>query len=392
VKTLIFKYYKNIKFLSLYLLYCIDLNIYISIIILRIRIIIKKYELDFTMKYISKIFITLIFLFTVFGCNSLFESFKADANEINLYSARKEHLIKPLTDSFTESTGIKVNIITAKAAQLHQRIVREGDSSKADVLLTVDAGNLWKASNDNLLQEINSNFLNSRIKSKYKDPNNKWFGLSLRARIIVYSTDRVKKNELIGYKYLANPIFKNRILIRSSSNIYNQSLIAHMISKYGINEAEKWAAGMVNNFARNPAGGDRDQIKAVAAGEGDIAVVNSYYIAKMLNSDNKDLFNSLSIYFPSDDDMGTHLNISGAALLKNAPNAENAIKFIEFLVSDKAQSIYSNSNFEYPVVENIEISDILQSFGIYTEDNILTSEYGKLGAEAIKIADRVGWK
>ena len=344
------------------------------------------------MKYISKIFITLIFLFTVFGCNSLFESFKADANEINLYSARKEHLIKPLTDSFTKSTGIKVNIITAKAAQLHQRIVREGDSSKADVLLTVDAGNLWKASNDNLLQEINSNFLNSRIKSKYKDPNNKWFGLSLRARIIVYSTDRVKKNELIGYKYLANPIFKNRILIRSSSNIYNQSLIAHMISKYGINEAEKWAAGMVNNFARNPAGGDRDQIKAVAAGEGDIAVVNSYYIAKMLNSDNKDLFNSLSIYFPSDDDMGTHLNISGAALLKNAPNAENAIKFIEFLVSDKAQSIYSNSNFEYPVVENIEISDILQSFGIYTEDNILTSEYGKLGAEAIKIADRVGWK
>ena len=252
------------------------------------------------MNYISKIFIILIFLLTVLGCNSFFDSFKADADEINLYSARKEHLIRPLTDSFTEHTGIKVNIITAKAAQLHQRIMREGDNSKADVLLTVDAGNLWKASNDNLLQEINSDLLNARIKPKYKDPDNKWFGLSLRARIIVYSNERVKKNELIGYMYLADPIFKNRILIRSSSNIYNQSLIAHMISKYGINEAERWASGIVNNFARDPAGGDRDQIKAVAAGEGDIAIVNSYYIAKMLNSDSKDLFNSLSIYFPSD--------------------------------------------------------------------------------------------
>jgi len=344
------------------------------------------------MNYISKIFIILIFLLTVLGCNSFFDSFKADADEINLYSARKEHLIRPLTDSFTEHTGIKVNIITAKAAQLHQRIMREGDNSKADVLLTVDAGNLWKASNDNLLQEINSDLLNARIKPKYKDPDNKWFGLSLRARIIVYSNERVKKNELIGYMYLADPIFKNRILIRSSSNIYNQSLIAHMISKYGINEAERWASGIVNNFARDPAGGDRDQIKAVAAGEGDIAIVNSYYIAKMLNSDSKDLFNSLSIYFPSDKDMGTHLNISGAGLLKNAPNKQNAIKFIEFLVSDKAQFIYANSNYEYPVVNNIKISDTLQMFGMYSEDNILTSEYGKLGAEAIKMADRVGWK
>ena len=344
------------------------------------------------MKYISKVFIAFILLLIISGCSSFFDSFESKANEINLYSARKEHLIKPLTDNFTKSTGIKVNIITAKAAQLHQRIVREGNSSEADVLLTVDAGNLWKASNENLLREINSDFLNSRIKSKYKDPNNKWFGLSLRARIIVYSNDRVKKNELIGYKYLADPIFKNRILIRSSSNIYNQSLMAHMISKYGMNEAEKWAAGMVNNFARDPAGGDRDQIKAVAAGEGDIAVVNSYYIAKMLNSDNRDLFDSLSIYFPSDEQMGTHLNISGAGLLKNAPNTENAIKFIEFLASDKAQFIYANSNFEYPVVDNIDIPVILQSFGKYTEDNILTNEYGKLSAEAIKMADRVGWK
>ena len=319
-------------------------------------------------------------------------SFESFSEEINLYSARKEHLIKPLTDIFTINTGIKVNIITAKAAQLHQRILREGKKSQADVLLTVDAGNLWRAKNENLLQQVTSDILNAKVKAKYKDPNNTWYGISLRARIIVYATERVEKNKLLGYRNLSNPIFKDRILIRSSSNIYNQSLIAHMISKYGMEDAEKWAKGLVSNLARDPAGGDRDQIKAVAAGEGDIAIVNSYYIAKMLDSDNKTLFNSLSIYFPNDDIMGTHLNISGAAVLKNAPNVDNAIKFIEFLVSDEAQHIYANSNFEYPVVDGIEIPELLQNFGSYTEDNVLTSEYGKLSSEAIKLADRVGWK
>ena len=344
------------------------------------------------MNYISKIFIILIFLLTVLGCNSFFDSFKADADEINLYSARKEHLIRPLTDSFTEHTGIKVNIITAKAAQLHQRIMREGDNSKADVLLIVDAGNLWKASNDNLLQEINSDLLNARIKPKYKDPDNKWFGLSLRARIFVYSLDRVSKNELKGYKFLSNPIFKNRILIRSSSNVYNQSLIAHMIAKYGEGDIELWAKDLVNNFARDPAGGDRDQIKAIAAGIGDIAVVNSYYIINMLNSDDKGIFDSLGIYFPNDEDMGTHFNISGAGLLINAPNPDNGKKLIEFLASDQGQEIYSNINFEYPVVDYIEIPDVLKKLGSFKEDSINIYEYGRLSFKAIKLADRVCWK
>jgi len=319
-------------------------------------------------------------------------SFKAISEEVNLYSARKEHLIKPLTDNFTEKTGIKVNIITAKAPQLHQRIIREGKNSQADVLLTTDAGNLWKASSENLFQEINSNFLLSRIPKKYRDINNEWFGLSLRARIIVYSLERVSLDELKGYKHLSDPIFRNRILIRSSSNIYNQSLIAHMISKYGVENTELWALGLVKNFSREPAGGDRDQIKGVAAGEGDIAIVNSYYIAKMLNSDNKYLFDNLGIYFPSDETMGVHLNISGAGILKHSPNSNNGIKFIEFLASDEAQLIYANTNYEYPVVNKIKIPVILQGFGNYIEDNILTSEYGRLGSEAIKLADRVGWK
>ena len=335
------------------------------------------------MRYINSFFLILSFMII---------SFETFSDEINLYSARKEHLIKPLTDLFTKDTGIKVNIITAKAAQLHQRILREGENSQADVLLTSDAGNLWRAHNDKLLQSVSSDILDSKIDSKYKDPDNYWFGLSLRARILVYAAERVDKNKLLGYKSLANPEFKGRVLIRSSSNIYNQSLIAHMISKYGLVEAEKWAMGLVKNFARDPAGGDRDQVKALAAGEGDIAIVNSYYVANMMDTDKKNLFDKLRIYFPNDDFMGTHLNISGAAVLKNAPNVNNAIKFIEFLASDEAQYIYANINYEYPVVKEIKIPYILQEFGSYIEDNILTNEYGKLSSEAIKLADRVGWK
>ena len=323
---------------------------------------------------------------------SLFFCIKAWSTEVNLYSARKEHLIKPLINLFEKETGIKVNLVTAKASQLHERIVREGKNSPADVLLTSDAGNLWKASNKGLFQKINSDYLTSRIDSKYRDPGNQWFGLSLRARIIVYSLDRVDQNELKGYKYLSNPRFKNRILIRSSSNIYNQSLIAHMIAKYGEGPTEEWAAKLVNNFARSPAGGDRDQIKAVASGEGDIAIVNSYYVIQMLNNDKKSLFDNLGIYFPSDQEMGVHVNISGAGLLHNAPNAENGKKLINFLVSDKAQKIFSFNNFEYPVVKNIEIPKSLKYLRNFREDNVNTSEYGRLSKRAIKLADRVGWE
>ena len=335
------------------------------------------------MKNINLLMIILISIFFIGKCW---------AEEVNLYSARKEHLIKPLIDIFEKDTGIKVNLVTAKSSQLHQRILREGNNSPADVLLTTDAGNLWKASNENFFQPINSSALNNRIKSKYRDKDNLWFGLSLRARIIVYSLDRVSKEELKGYKFLSNPIFKNRILIRSSGNIYNQSLIAHMIAKYGEENTEIWAKGLVNNFARDPAGGDRDQIKAIAAGIGDIAVVNSYYIINMLNSDNKDMFNSLGIYFPEDEEMGTHFNISGAGLLINAPNPNNGKRLIEFLASDKGQKIYSNINYEYPVVENIEIPNELKNLGTYKEDSTNIYEYGQLSFKAIKLADRAGWK
>ena len=312
-------------------------------------------------------------------------------DELNLYSARKEHLIKPLIELFEKETNIKVNLVTAKAAQLHQRILTESNNSIADVLLTTDAGNLWKADKANFFQSVNSEILNNRIDKKYRDENNKWWGLSLRARIFVYNTKTVKKDELKGYKFLSDPIFKSRILIRSSGNIYNQSLIAHMIEKYGMNSTEIWAKGLVNNFARDPAGGDRDQIKAVAAGVGDIAIVNSYYFAKLISSEKKDNFRNLKVHFPKDEIMGTHLNISGAGVMKNAPNLNSAIRFIEFLSSDKAQKIYSYINYEYPVVNSVGIPDSLKKWGIFYEDNVFSSAYGRHGRLAIQIADRVGW-
>jgi iron(III) transport system substrate-binding protein len=335
------------------------------------------------MKKINIFMIVVLSIFTIGKCWS---------EEVNLYSARKEHLIKPLMELFEKESGIKVNIVTAKASQLHQRILREGKNSPADVILTSDAGNLWKAAEAKFLQPINSDILINSIESKYRDKNNLWFGLSLRARIIVYSLDRVQENELKGYRFLSDPIFKNRILIRSSSNIYNQSLIAHMIYKYGEENIELWAKGLVNNLARDPAGGDRDQIKAIAAGIGDIAVVNSYYIVNMLNSDKRALFDSLGVYFPKDNEMATHFNISGAGLLVNAPNSDNGKKLIEFLVSEKAQKIYAYTNFEYPIDKAIDIPNELKNLGTYEEDSTNVYEYGELSYKAIRLADRVGWK
>ena len=332
------------------------------------------------------IFSTIGILIILFSLNSSYAE-----EEVNLYSARKEHLIKPIIEIFEKDTNIKVNLVTAKAGQLHQRLLQEGKNSPADILLTTDAGNLWKAEEAGFFKAINSSFLINKINKKYRNENNKWWGLSLRARIVVYNPKKINGKELKGYKNLSNPIFKSRILIRSSGNIYNQSLVAHMIEKYGIESTENWARGLVDNFAREPAGGDRDQIKAILAGEGDIAVVNSYYFAKLLNSENNEIYKDLKVHFPKDDSMGVHLNLSGAGVMQNAPNSENAIKFIEFLASDKVQKIYSYVNFEYPVVSSIGVPNTLKVWGSFYPDDISTSAYGKNNKLAIQIADRVGW-
>jgi len=320
----------------------------------------------------------------------------AYANEVNVYSARKEALIKPLLDKFEEQTGIEVNLITGKADALIKRLTVEGGSSPADVLITVDAARLERAKDLDLFQPVESDTLTSRIPDKYRDNGNKWFGLSLRSRVIVYSKERVSKAEEIdGYYDLTGEEWKNRICIRSSSNIYNQSLMASIIAHKGVEKAEKWAKGIVNNLARDPKGGDRDQIKAVAAGQCDLAVVNTYYIGGMQNSkkqSEKDAVSKVAVYWPDQDGRGTHMNVSGAGLLNSSKNKDNAIKLIEFLLSDESQKWYAEVNYEYPVVAGIEISPTLKDWGEFKQDDLPLTKLGELNAEAVKIMDRVGWR
>lgn len=315
---------------------------------------------------------------------------------VNLYSARKEALIKPLLNEFTAETGITVNLITSKADALLSRIKTEGQNSPADVLLTTDAGRLYRAKEANLFASINSETLETSIPENYQDKDNQWFGLSVRVRPIIV----VKGSDVDGlqnYEDLANEKWKNQICIRSSSNIYNQSLIASMIVARGEQATEEWAAKLVNNLAREPEGGDTDQIRAAASGQCNIAIANTYYLGKMLSGSNKketDLQDAqkMQIIWPNQNDRGAHANVSGAGVLKTSPNRENAIKLIEFLASDKAQKIYADVNFEFPVRENIQLNPILANWGEFKTDSLNLTLLGENNAAAVKLMDRVGWK
>lgn len=335
----------------------------------------------------------LITLSVLISCNKK-EEVQTESKEVNVYTHRHYESDKKLFKEFETETGIKINVIKADGDQLIARIEQEGDNSPADLLLTVDAGNLWKAKEKGITQSISSEELNSNIPSHLRDDEGHWYGLTKRARFIVYSLDRVKKEELSTYEDLANPKWKGKILIRPSSNIYNQSLIASMIAHNGIENTKTFTEAFVKNFARKPAGSDRDQVKAVAAGEGDLAIVNSYYIAKMLNSDDeleRNVAQKIGVFFPNQEDRGTHINISGGMILKNAPNKDNAIKLLEFLSSEKAQQEFANANYEYPVKEGINTLGILKEWGIFKEDTLPLSELGKNNIEAVKIFDIVDW-
>ena len=315
--------------------------------------------------------------------------------EVNLYSARKEALMKPLLDAFTEETGVKVNLISSKADALLTRIKSEGNNSPADVLLTTDAGRLHRANSAGVFTAINSKILDSTIPSQYRDPQNHWFGLSIRARPIML-TEAATKMGITRYEDLAKPKFAEQICIRSSGNIYNQSMVAATIEANGEAATEVWARSMVANFARNPQGGDRDQIRAAAAGQCSIVVANTYYLANMLSDQNKiDDFQAaskVSVIWPNQEDRGTHVNVSGAGVLKTAPNRSNAVKLIEFLASDTAQKLYAEVNFEYPVKATIELHPILQSWGAFKADTLPLSKLGENNSAAVKLMDRAGWK
>ncbi len=319
-----------------------------------------------------------------------------DAQEVNLYSARKEALIKPLLDEFSNKTGIQVNLVTGKADALLKRLETEGANTPADVLITVDAGRLHRAKAAGLLAPINSAVLQESVPANYRDPENYWFGLSLRARPIMYALEKLDPNTLTSYEDLADPRWKGKICVRSSSNIYNQSLVASMIAANGEQQTEQWARALVANLARPPKGGDRDQIRAAAAGQCVIAIANTYYLARMTTSKKdqreREAAGKIGIIWPNQNGRGAHINVSGAGVTKFAKHKDNAIKLLEFLVSDEAQRFYADSNHEYPVKADMEPSDILKQWGKFNGDAVNLSLLGKYNSTAVKLMDRAGWR
>lgn len=315
--------------------------------------------------------------------------------EVNVYSARKAELIAPLLEQFSEKTGITVNLITGKDDALLKRLEVEGKGSPADVLITVDAGRLYRAKTAGLLQALDNKTLNNAIPESFRDSDNQWFGISLRARPIFYVKDKVDPSELSSYEALSNDKWKGRICIRSSSNIYNQSLIGSMIAANGESATENWANGLVANFARPPSGGDTDQLKAAAAGVCDLAIANTYYYGRLVKSDNADnnkVASKLAIFWPNQDGRGTHVNVSGVGLTKSSKNKDNAIKLMEFLVSEPAQTWYAETNNEYPVVANVTIDPIQASWGNFKRDTIPLTKLGENNRKAVELMDRAGWK
>lgn len=319
----------------------------------------------------------------------------AAAQEVNVYSARHYQSDRILYDMFQKQTGIRVNAIEGEVGPLLQRLQAEGRNSPADLFITADAGNLWRAQEAGVLQPIKSATLEEVIPANLREPGGHWFGLSQRARVVVYNKAKVQPSELSTYEALADPKWKGRILVRSSNHVYNQSLLASIIASDGPEKAEAWARGIAANLARPPKGGDTDQIKAVAAGEGDLAITNSYYFARLMASDkpeDKDVVAKLGLFFPNQNDRGTHMNISGAGVTRHAPNRENAIKFLEFLVTPEAQKIFAEANHEYPVRKGVAQAATVMSWGPFKGDPLNASMLGHHQAEAVRIADRAGWR
>lgn len=327
--------------------------------------------------------------------NETTESNSESKNEINLYTGRHYDTDDQLYDKFTEETGIKVNVIKGKDDELIARLEREGKASEADLFITADAGRLHRAKSKDLLQEVDSDTLNENIPDKYRDDEQKWFGLTKRARIIAYHKDRVNPEDIQSYEDLTKEAFKDKVLIRSSENVYNQSLVASFIVEEGEKEAKTWAEGIVNNMAREPKGGDRDQAIAIVADEGDVAVMNTYYLGLMLNSEEEEQVKAaeqLGVIFPNQNTTGTHVNISGIGLTASSKNKENAIKFMEFLTTEEAQKDFSSTNYEYPVNPAVEPAEVLSSWGNFKEQELDLTELGENNEQAIKIMNEVGWK
>ncbi|MGD1952807.1 MAG: Fe(3+) ABC transporter substrate-binding protein [Leptolyngbyaceae cyanobacterium] len=320
----------------------------------------------------------------------------AQTGEVNLYSSRHYNTDDKLYQDFTERTGIRVNLLEGSADELLARLKAEGDRSPADVFMTVDAGRLWAADQEGIFTPVSSSVLEERIPASLRHPEGHWFGVSKRARVLMYNKDLVDPSELSTYEALTDPRWRGQILTRTSTNIYSQSLTASMVAVHGVADTEEWADGLVANFARDPEGNDRAQIEAAAAGIGSIAIANTYYLPRYAKDEDpaqQEIFKKLGVFFPNqgEDERGTHVNISGAGVVQSAPNRENAIRFLEFLSSDSAQAFFAQGNNEYPVVEGIPIDPVVGEFGTFKADTLNVNQLGENQPEAVRIMDRAGW-
>ncbi len=320
----------------------------------------------------------------------------AQEKVLNIYSSRHYETDEALYSSFTRQTGIKVNRIEGGEDALIERIRNEGEKSPADVLITVDAGRLWRAERLGLFQPVKSKVLESRLPAAYRHPDGLWFGFSARARIIAYRKERVKPDEIASYEDLANPKWKGRICTRSAGHVYNLSLISSLVLHLGEAKTEEWARAVASNLARAPRGGDTDQLKSVAAGECDLAISNTYYYVRLLRSqkpDEREVAEKVGVILPNQKNRGTHVNVSGAGMLKHAPNRGAALLFLEYLASDEAQNYFANGNNEWPAVPTVRPDNAaLATLGKFKTDALNLAEVGKNQPTAQKIADRSGFK
>lgn len=314
---------------------------------------------------------------------------------VNVYTARHYEADDEVYKMFTEETGIKVNVVKAEAEELIERLKREGESTQADLFLTVDGGVLANAKKNDILQPVTSEVIDKNVPENLRDKEDFWVGMATRARVIVYAKDRVKPEELSTYENLTEDQWKGKVLARSSTSLYNQSLLASFIELNGEEKAEQWAEGIVKNFARQPDGGDRDQAKAIAAGTGDVAIMNTYYVGLLANSEDPEevkVAESIGVFYPNQETNGTHVNISGIGLTKHSKNKENAVKLIEYMTDVEAQEYLSANNYEFPVNQKAKLPELLQSWGEFKMQELNFETLGEHNGKAIEIFNKTGWK
>ena len=325
----------------------------------------------------------LIAIFLIVSCA------KDPSSELTIYTSRQPQLIEPIIEKFTEQTGIKVNYLSGNAQELMERIDVEGIKSPADIFMTVDAGVLWQAAERDIFQTIDSDVLKNNIPSYLRDPNNQWFGLSKRARTIVFSNDQFSEDDFSSYEDLADPKWKGKLCLRTSKKVYNRSLMASMIDTYGFEKTKDVVSGWVSNLATDVFSNDTNALKAVSSGQCGMTIVNTYYFARLLDDPQYD---NLSLFWANQDDRGVHVNISGAGVVKTSENKKNAILLLEYLSSNEAQDLYASANKEYPVLIGAQVHESIKGWGEFKEDNINVSKLGSLQKDAVFLAQEVNYK